>query len=153
MDNMHILPQRNEFTYPVTVILHSSGSQKIALVKAIKEFTYYGLFEAKSLTDNINLHQQVIKAYRTKKEIDTFKEKLLNCEGCRFDLVDIEQMRNRKLIELGIGDINDLVEELAEQDTFELLSKKISYHDVKSFLAERYKLISEENLKQILNID
>ncbi len=62
-------------------------------------------------------------------------------------------MRNRKLIELGIGDINDLVDELAEQDTLELLSKKISYHDVKSFLAERYKLISEENLKQILNID
>ena len=87
---MHILPQRNEFTYPVTVILHSSGSQKLALVKAIKEFTYYGLFEAKSLTDNINSQQQVIKAYRTKKEIDTFKEKLLNCEGCRFDLVDIE---------------------------------------------------------------
>jgi DNA-directed RNA polymerase subunit F len=153
MNNIHILPERKQFAYPVTVTLHSPGSQKLALVKAIKEFTYFGLLEAKNLVDAMSSYPQVIKAHRTKEEIDKLKQSLVYCDGCKFDLVDIEQMRNRKLIELGLGDINDLIEEVVEQDTLDLLSKSFSYHDVKSFLTERYKLISEENLKQILNID
>ena len=153
MNNIHILPERNQFTYPVTVTLHNAGTEKLKLVKAIREFTYFGLMNSKNLIDQIGSYPQVIKAYRTKKEIDTFKERLTSCQECKFDLVDIEQMRNRKLIELGLGDINDLIEEVVEQDTLDLLSKNFSYHDVKSFLTERYKLISEENLKQILNIE
>jgi hypothetical protein len=153
MNNIHILPERKQFAYPVTVTLYSAGSQKLALVKAIKEFTYFGLLEAKNLMDEISSYTQVIKAYRTKEEIDKLRQSLTSCDGCKFDLVDIEQMRNRKLIELGLGDINELIEEVVEQDTLDLLSKNFSYHDVKSFLTKRYKLISEENLKQILNID
>jgi hypothetical protein len=103
--------------------------------------------------DNIDNYPQVIKAYRTKEQIQKFKDQLQSCDRCEFNIEDIQQLRNRKLIQLGLGNIDDIIEEIAEQDTMNLLSKSFSYHEIKGLLTERYKLIDVENLKQILNID
>ena len=153
MNNIYILPEKEILSYPVTVSLNKSGSQKIKLIKAIKDFTNFGLREAKDLMDNMDNYPQVIKAYRTKEQIQKFKDQLQSCDRCEFNIEDIQQLRNRKLIQLGLGNIDDIIEEIAEQDTMNLLSKSFSYHEIKGLLTERYKLIDVENLKQILNID
>jgi len=139
-------------TYPVTLTIEKSGKNKIQLVKSIKKFTNLGLREAKGIVDNITHIPQVIKVWATNQEILELKNELSICEELSYLLTDIQQNRNRKLIELGLGTKEDLVEELVERDIYELISNKFNYEQLRELLSERYDSITEIELKKIMNI-
>lgn len=64
------------------VILKEAGSQKVAVIKAVKEITGLGLGEAKALVDNA---PSTIKEKATKDEADAAK-KLLDEAGATVEL-------------------------------------------------------------------
>jgi len=138
--------------YPVTLTIEKSGKNKIQLVKSIKKFTNLGLREAKDIVDNVTHIPQVIKVWATNQEILELKNELSICEELSYLLTDIQQNRNRKLIELGLGTKEDLVEELVERDIYELISNKFNYEQLRELLSERYDSITEIELKKIMNI-
>ena len=139
-------------SYPVTLTIEKSGKNKIQLVKSIKKFTNLGLREAKDIVDNVTNIPQVIKVWATNQEILELKNELSICEELSYLLTDIQQNRNRKLIELGLGTKEDLVEELVERDIYELISNKFNYEQLRELLSERYDSITEIELKKIMNI-
>jgi hypothetical protein len=139
-------------SYPVTLTIEKSGKNKIQLVKSIKKFTNLGLREAKGIVDNVTHIPQVIKVWATNQEILELKNELSICEELSYLLTDIQQNRNRKLIELGLGTKEDLVEELVERDIYELISNKFNYEQLRELLSERYDSITEIELKKIMNI-
>jgi hypothetical protein len=139
-------------SYPVTLTIEKSGKNKIQLVKSIKKFTNLGLREAKDIVDNVTHIPQVIKVWATNQEILELKNELSICEELSYLLTDIQQNRNRKLIELGLGTKEDLVEELVERDIYELISNKFNYEQLRELLSERYDSITEIELKKIMNI-
>jgi len=139
-------------SYPVTLTIEKSGKNKIQLVKSIKKFTNLGLREAKDIVDNVTHIPQVIKVWATNQEILELKNELSICEELSYLLTDIQQNRNRKLIELGLGTKEDLVEELVERDIYELISNKFNYEQLRELLSERYDSITEIEIKKIMNI-
>jgi large subunit ribosomal protein L7/L12 len=66
-----------------TVNLKDAGTQKVAVIKAVKEITGLGLGEAKALVDGV---PSTIKEKATKDEADTAK-KLLEEAGATVELV------------------------------------------------------------------
>jgi len=139
-------------SYPVTLTIEKSGKNKLQLVKSVKKFTNLGLKEAKDIVDNVTHIPQVIKVWATNQEILELKNELSICEELSYLLTDIQQNRNRKLIELGLGTKEDLVEELVERDIYELISNKFNYEQLRNFLSKRYDSITETELKKIMNI-
>lgn len=139
-------------TYPVTLTIEKSGKSKLQLVKSVKFFTNLGLRDAKDLVDNVSYLPQIIKVWATQEEILKLKEGLSQCEELSYTLVDIQQNRNKKLIELGLGTKEDLVDELVEKDIYELISNKFNYNQIRELLSKRYDLISEIEIKKIMNI-
>ena len=139
-------------SYPVTLTIEKSGKNKLQLVKSIKKFTNLGLKESKDIVDNISESPQVIKVWKTQEEVLELKDELSICEELSYFLTDIQQNRNRKLIELGLGTKEDLVEELVERDIYELISNKFNYEQLRNLLSKRYDSITETELKKIMNI-
>jgi hypothetical protein len=139
-------------SYPVTLTIEKSGKNKIQLVKSVKKFTNLGLKEAKDIVDNVTHIPQVIKVWSTNQEILELKNELSICEELSYFLTDIQQNRNRKLIELGLGTKEDLVEELVERDIYQLISNKFNYEQLRGLLSKRYDSITEIELKKIMNI-
>jgi hypothetical protein len=139
-------------TYPVTLTIEKSGNCKLQLVKSVKFFTNLGLKDAKNLVDNVTHMPQVIKVWSTREEVLELKRGLSICDGLSYFLTDIQHNRNRKLIELGLGTKEDLVEELVERDIHELISNKFNYEQLREILSKRYDSITETELKKIMNI-
>jgi len=66
-------------------------------------------------------------------------------------MTDVETIRDRKLLELGIAEHGDYVEELANQDLNELYNCKFDPNLVRELLIKRYQNLTEEYLKKALN--
>lgn len=62
-------------TASFTVVLTSSGANKINVIKAVREITDLGLKEAKDLVD---LAPKPVKEYTSRQEADAIKQKLLD---------------------------------------------------------------------------
>ena len=164
MSNLHIISKGSyspalgggtfEFSrYAVTLTILKPGSAKLNLVKAIKDITGYGLRESKDIVDSSINMPQVLKAMMSSDEIKRAKESLNNCVGLEYTMTDIQTIRNRKLIELGIADRNDLVDELVDQDINEIYLNKYDLEKIKELLTIRYRDIPEESIKNLLKIN
>jgi len=142
--------ERNLGTLPFTFTLIKPGKSKLQLVKAIKLFTGYGLKEAKDIADDAENSPQIIKGYSKQKDIEQLRLDLICCEGIEYTLSDIQDDRHRKLIELGLGSKEDLVQLLVERDINEIYSLK--HDEIITHLKTRYELIPEEEIKKLMNI-
>lgn len=150
---LFIFAYMSDIKHNVSLVISKTGTSKLNLVKAIKIFSGMGLKESKEVVDKVSMgFEQVIKARPTKSEISAAKGLLSECEGCVWRLNDLEQIRNRKLIDLGMGTREDLVEYLVEKDLFEILESDKSYDTIYQILKSRYDHLSENTLNKILNI-
>ena len=156
MSNIHTINNNDQTNrIQVTLTLTDSGkSHLLKLVKAVKDMTKMGLKESKEIIDQLRTgHPQVIKAWLTVEELRNLKSRLEECLDSKWTLTDLEYARNRKLIELGLGTYEDLVDELVNQDYHQVISGSVSLSDgIKSIMKDRYSRIPENELKQILNI-
>lgn len=152
MKNIHIIDEISEGSYPITITLYESGSSKLQLVKAIKEITKYGLKESKDIVDSIPYCPQILKTWKNINQISDIKYMLSNCVDCKYEITDVQSIRNSKLIELGICDKNDIISELVNRDIEKIISEKFNYTAITELLYNRYSEISEDKLKSILNI-
>lgn len=154
MSNIHIIdkPEVLESLYPITLAIYESGNSKLALVKFIRDITGYGLKDSKDIVDSVSNASQVLKFWKSIKQISDIRDTLSNCDGCKYTMTDIQSIRNKKLIELGLGSIDDLIGEVADRDIEIILSQKFNYDIIRELLISRYSEISEDKLKLILNI-
>jgi len=163
MSNIHIISTGNysgelggtfEFSrYAVTLTIIKPGVSKLNLVKLIKDITGYGLKDSKEIVDRSAFHPQFIKVMLSSDEITRAKKQLSECDQLEYTMTDVQTIRNRKLIELGIADKNDLVNELVDQDINQIYINKYDLEMVRELLIERYKNISETEIKKILKLD
>ena len=149
MNSLHILNKQGDF--PVTLVIIRPGRSKLQLVKSIKTFTGLGLKESKDIIDNSELNPQTIKLNTNSKDLAELKIALSFCENLNYTLSDIQDNRHKKLIELGLGTKEDFVELLIENDIYNLYNN--NHEKIKDLLRKRYDLISEKNLKNLLNIN
>ena len=150
--NKHIFTESKPGSYPITLTIIDGGTQKLGLVKSVKSITGLGLYDSKSIVDAILSQPQVIKAWKTNEEVIELKKLLDGCDKCKYILTDIQHIRHLKLIELGLGTKEDLLEEIINQDLQSIFSK-LDYNDLRALLENRYKFIPEEELKLLLNIE
>lgn len=133
------------------------GISKLALVKAIhslRHVTGWGLKESKDFVDSTDPKYSrpgTLELNLTKLEVDEFRRSLESCDRIVFELDDTSKIRNRKLIELGFYEKDELVRELVEDDLFEILRGK-DIEKIRSILTERYSQLSENYIKQKLSI-
>lgn len=142
------------------------GTSKLALVKAIhslRHVTGWGLKESKDFVDSTDpkysrystgvqsFHPGLLELNLTKLEVDEFRRSLESCDKIVFELDDTSKIRNRKLIELGFYEKDELVRELVEDDLFEILRGK-DIEKIRSILTERYSQLSESYIKEKLSI-
>lgn len=136
------------------------GSSKLALVKAIhalRHVTGWGLKESKEFVDSTEYIRYstgapgILELNLTKLEVDEFRRSLESCDRIVFELDDTSKIRNRKLIELGFYEKDELVRELVEDDLFEILRGK-DIEKIRSILTERYSQLSENYIKEKLSI-
>lgn len=137
------------------------GKSKLALVKAIKMVSGMGLKDSKDFVDstdpnhyitNISSKVGILELSLTKSEIDEFRLNLENCDSIQFELDDKSKFRNRKLIELGFYEKEELVNELVEEDLFEILRGGKDIDRIREILIERYSQIPENYIKEKLSI-
>lgn len=136
------------------------GSSKLALVKAIhalRHVTGWGLKESKEFVDSTEYSRYstgtpgILELNLTKLEVDEFRRSLESCDRIVFELDDTSKIKNRKLIELGFYEKDELVRELVEDDLFEILRGK-DIEKIRSILTERYSQLSENYIKEKLSI-
>lgn len=138
------------------------GSSKLALVKAIhalRHVTGWGLKESKDFVDSTDPRYNrystavpgILDLNLTKLEVDEFRRSLESCDKIVFELDDASKIRNRKIIELGFYEKDELVRELVEDDLFEILRGK-DIEKIRAILTERYSQISENYIKEKLSI-
>ena len=140
------------------------GKSKLALVKAIKMVSGMGLKDSKDFVDstdpnhyiyqgtNISSKVGILELSLTKSEIDEFRLNLENCDSIQFELDDKSKFRNRKLIEMGFYEKEELVNELVEEDLFEILRGGKDIDRIREILIERYSQIPENYIKEKLSI-
>lgn len=170
MSNVHIITNRSntaiwthmsggqeigtsiEHRYSVDITIYTSGTSKLNLVKTIKDITGMGLKESKDVVDGLATSPQKIRVPLTASEITRYKKYLTDCEGCTFDMTDQQKIRDVKLMQLGLYEKDQLVDEIVESDIFNIFANKDNFELIKSILKSRYTHIPEEELLKILNI-
>jgi ribosomal protein L7/L12 len=140
-------------TFMVTLTLRKAGNAKLNLVKAVKYITGFGLKESKELVDNLIDNPQIIKFAASNDDAKRIRKYLMDCDGLEFTMTDLETIRDKKLLQLGIAEHKDYVEELAEQDLIEIYNCKFDPNIIKDILIKRYQKFTEEQLKKELNIN
>jgi hypothetical protein len=146
----------------VRFTLIEPGVNKLSLVKAIlslKHLTGWGLKQSKDFVDSTDekynkyaiARPGVLELPLTKIELESFRESLENCDKIKYELTDYSKLRNKKLIQLGLYDKTDLINELVDEDLFNILRNK-DFDTIKALLIERYSNLPENYLKEKLSI-
>lgn len=133
----------------ITLTLMKVGIEKLALVKVIKNFTGFDLRESKDIMDNVILQPQLINIYLNPEELINLKKQLSEID-CIWTIDDIQKNRNKKLLELGFGTHEELVECAVENDIVNIISNNWEYQKIYNLLMDRYRNISSKELKKIL---
>lgn len=142
------LTSANELLVTMTFILYKPGSQKLALVKAIKFVTGLGLKDSKDMVDESMNHPIMFRQKLTLGQLDEFRNQL-SITDAEFDLDDREKIRNKKLIDLGIYEKSDLVSELTNMDIQKVFIGGFSTTKLREIIESIYNNISEERLREI----
>jgi hypothetical protein len=135
------------------------GKSKLALIKAIhslRHVTSWGLRESKDFVDSTDpkfshAMSGILELNLLKSEVDQFRELLDACIDIEYELNDPSQLRNRKLIDLGLYDKSDLINELVDEDLFEILRDR-DINKIREILIDRYQNLPEKYLKEKLKI-
>lgn len=138
------------------------GLSKLALVKAIhslRHLTGWGLKESKDFVDSTDEKYNkytiaspgILELPLNRIELESFREALENCTEIQYELTDYSQLRHKKLIQLGLYEKTDLINELVEEDLFHILRNK-DFDTIKALLIERYSNLPESYLKEKLSI-
>jgi ribosomal protein L7/L12 len=169
MDNVHIITHRSntaiwthmsggevvgthtEHRYNVEVTIYTSGTSKLNLVKCLKDMTGLGLKDSKGIVDNLATSPQKIRVPLTSSEIIDYKKYLSSLDGCTFDMTDQQKIRDVKLMQLGLYEKDQLVDEVVESDIFNIFANKDNFELIKNILKSRYNSIPEEELLKILD--
>lgn len=132
----------------------NSGSNKLALIKGMKMLMSIGLKEAKEFVDSSACEIAVMNVETTHEQIQKFKEYVDDmCDGLIYELNDQISLRNRKLIELGMYDNDDLISEMVEMDIDNILAEKKSVLFLRKLLTDRYSKLPEDYIKEMIKID
>jgi ribosomal protein L7/L12 len=142
--------ENQEPTFNVSFVLIDSGSMKLALVKAIKDSTGMGLKESKDFVYDCEYNhiQSRFRKNMTRKELDKFRMSLSNTNA-KYTLDDISSNRNRKLIQVGIYEKSDLIDEISNMDIHKLYESELTIQKIKDLLCDIYSNLEEEKLKEI----
>ncbi len=124
-------------------------NQKLAMIKLVKDFSGLGLKEAKFFVDDI--HNNLNKGFDI-EILPTFSEddvrKQLNNISGKFDINGgIQFQRHKKMLSLGIGSTDDLLEFTSEYISYQLYGKDISAST--EFLISKFSKLSKEELKSL----
>lgn len=138
--------------------LNSECNSKLGFVKLVKEYTGLGLRDSKFAADEMFDNQKHGSTRWT--ELEIHNSKIPNFTEFKFDLLEIgadcdiiggvQWERNYKMLELGIGDIEDYRLFLKEyitlnsEDYLDLLISKLSDEGLKEVFKEISKNIREE---------
>ena len=140
-------------TFMVILTLLKPGNDKLSLIKIVKDITGYGLKDSKDIVDNIMVTPQIIKFAASNNDAKRIRKYLTECDGLEFTMTDIETIRDRKLLQLGIADHKDYVEELANQDIIEMYSCNFNQNTIKDILIKRYQYLTDDQLRKELKFD
>ena len=138
--------------WPVTFILSKAGyTYKLNLVKAIKDFTQWGLKDCKDFVDESSNTPVMFRMKMRTSDLRYFKEKLSSCDNIEYYLDDVHKMRSRKLISLGIADRGDISSELSEIIIHKILNYNLDFDKTKSLIQDILSNFDDEKLKEIYN--
>lgn len=133
--------QSTEGKIPATFILYSASPNKLSTVKAFKALSGLGLKDAKDCVDQTNISPIMIRLYLKKEDILKYQT-LFKENGDHFKLSGLDELRNKKLIELGIFNREDLSSEITELIFLDRKNIDVNIDYILSYL-------SEEQLKQV----
>jgi len=149
----------DEPTYSVNLVINSSGTSKLHLIKVIKSLTLMGLKDSKDFVDSLPKKLTILL---TKSQIKELKADLIRAsliDGEDFILTDANIIRNRQL-SLGLADKQEVIQELIEKDINYLITSeigKINIYEiiskVKNLLKSTYSHIDKETLEKIYITD
>ena len=131
-----------------TFVLIKPGKSKLNLVKAIKHATGLGLKDSKDIVDESSNNPVMFRKRMTFDDLKTFRE-LLASTDAEFTLDDLSQIRRKKLIDLGICDKSDLIEEIVNQNIYSIFADGFSIDKISKILSDIYSNIEENKLKEI----
>ncbi len=136
-------------TIPVRFVLYNAGQSKLAVLKAIKDVLGTDLKQTKDIVDEVVSNPIMFRKYMTTEEMDIFRNRLSLCSGAVYDFDDREKIRNKKLIQLGICNKSDIVDELSEMSLDSLLMNGFNTDKLKQIFNKIYSELPEEKLRDI----
>ena len=137
-------------SYPIRFILHNAGNNKLQLLKIVKSVTGWDLREAKEIViDETQKNSIMFRMNMLPEQLKDFRDKVTACDGVEFELDGRDRLRNRKLIELGIGDKSDVIEEIVDINIKELFTNGIDTMKIEKLLKRVYSNIDEIKIKEI----
>ena len=132
----------------ITFVLTNPGSHKLQLVKAIKHITGLGLKDSKDIVDESSNSPIMFRKRVSFEDLKSFRE-MLASTNADFKLDDISQIRTKKLVELGICDKKDLIEEIVNQNIYSIFANGFSIDNISKLLSDIYSNIEETKLRKI----
>lgn len=118
------------------------------LVKAIKQATGLGLKDSKDIVDYSSESPIMFRKRMSLEDLKSFRE-LLDQTDAEFTLDDISQIRRRKLVDLGLCDKTDLIEEIVNQNIHSIFKEGVSITHLSKLLTDIYSNIDETKLRKI----
>lgn len=138
-----------ENRYSIKFVLTNPGNSKLQLVKALKDVTGLGIRESKDIVDASCISPVMFNIKLTLAQIDRFKEGLSKCDKIQFELDDKTKIRNKKLIDLGICDVDDIIQEITDRNISNLLTEGFNTTKLRDLLCNIYSKMQEKQLKEI----
>ena len=130
-------------------------TKKLATVKLIKEYSGMSLKEAKDWVDEFDGSGPLFSKHVQLKSIDVsnsanFEYALsqLN-DGVHLIASDRSKRRQRKIVEIGLGDLNDKIEILSEELTCDVMGN-YSYDSIKELITEFLTQLDEKTLDKLI---
>lgn len=151
-DLTHLIGRQvTEGKVPATFILYLSGPNKLSTVKALKEMSGLGLKDAKDCVDHTTQVGPIMFRLYLKKEDILKYQTLFRESDNNFKLSGLDELRNKKLIELGIFNREDLSSEITELIFLDRKNIDVNIEYLLSYLSEEqlkqvYKKVYESNL-------
>ena len=127
----------------ITITLHNPGPSKLAVVKSTKEHLGIGLKDAKDLIDSAPWRKDF---EMTQTQAEEFVRHLTEC-GSEIEYTDAAYVRTKKLVELGLGDRESMIDVLIEESM-----NKVNRFDMKSVREELFRIytsLSDEELERL----
>jgi hypothetical protein len=131
--------------------LDDSGNTKLLLVKAIKDTTGFGLKDSKDFIDLCNDGSATFSKRMTRQEVDEFRRRLSECGGIKYELDDRQSSRNRKLINLGLFEKNDIIDEISKDASHKLIMMSGDVNSIQDFISSLFTHVDEDTLLKIFN--